>query len=291
MGGKVVVMERFDPVGFLAAIQKFHVTHLQVVPTMFVRLLKLPERHRKAFDLSSLKFVIHAAAPCPVDVKAAMIEWLGPIIYEFYGASEGHGMTRITSDEWLRHKGSVGRPTVGVMHIVGEDGREVAPNTPGVIYFEGGKDFVYHNDPEKTAATRHAKGWSTVGDIGYADEEGYLYLTDRQSHMIISGGVNVYPQEAENILVMHPGVEDVAVIGVPDPDLGEAVKAVVLPAASARPDDALAADLIRYCRDRLAHYKCPKSVDFVTELPRLPTGKLLKRVLRERYWPAASPSA
>jgi len=229
--------------------------------------------------------VVHAAAPCPVEVKREMIDWWGPIIHEYYAGSEGNGFCAIGPDQWLSHPGSVGIPMMGTVHILDEEGEHLPTGDPGQVWFEGGLSFEYHNDPEKTAAAFNARGWSSLGDIGRLDDDGYLYLTDRASHMIISGGVNIYPQEVENELVMHPAVADAAVIGVPNADMGEEVKAVVVCAEDAAPGPALEAELITYCRSRLAHYKCPVSVDFVADLPRLPTGKLLKRELRIRYWP------
>jgi acyl-CoA synthetase (AMP-forming)/AMP-acid ligase II len=284
-GGTVVVMERFDPLEALRLIERHRVTHLQMVPTHFVRLLKLPEEARRGFDLSSLKMAIHAAAPCPIEVKEQMLDWWGPIVHEYYSSTEGAGFTAIGPEEWRAHPGSVGRPGEGAVRVLGEDGREVPRGEAGALYFRLASRFEYHNDPDKTAAAYDDSGYASVGDVGYLDAEGYLFLTDRQSHMIISGGVNIYPQEIENVLALHTEVIDVAIIGVPDPEFGEAVKAVVVPADPDAADAALAAALIEYCRARLAHYKCPRSVDFVAELPRLPTGKLLKRRLRDRYWP------
>jgi fatty-acyl-CoA synthase len=257
-----------------------------MVPTMFVRMLKLDEEIRTRYDMSSLRVVIHAAAPCPVDVKLAMIAWLGPVIYEYYSATEVHGMTVIDTEEWLTHRGSVGRSVLGTLHICDDDGHELPVGSIGTVYFE--RDclpFTYHNAPEKTAEAQHPAHplWTTVGDLGYVDDEGYLYLTDRKSFMIISGGVNIYPQEVENALAMHPAVYDAAVIGVPDPEMGEQVKAVVQLNPGLPGSDELAADLIEYTRARIAHYKAPRSVDFVDRLPRTPTGKLVKGKLRERY--------
>ena len=283
-GGTVVVMERFDAATSLALIEKHRITHSQWVPTMFVRMLKLPEAERQGHDLSSHRCAIHAAAPCPKDVKRRMIEWWGPIVTEYYAGSEGNGLCMIRSGEWLAHEGSVGRPVFGVPHILDEDGNELAAGEEGTIYFSGGTEFVYHNDPEKTAASRSREGWTTLGDIGYLDAEGYLYLTDRKANMIISGGVNIYPQETENLLVMHPAVLDVAVFGVPDEDFGESVKAVVQPVDMAAAGPELERELIAWCRERLSHLKCPKSIDFEAELPRHATGKLYKRLLRDRYW-------
>jgi acyl-CoA synthetase (AMP-forming)/AMP-acid ligase II len=230
--------------------------------------------------------VVHAAAPCPVDVKHQMIEWWGPIIYEYYAGSEGNGFCAIGPEQWLAHPGSVGIPMIGKLHILDEDGNELPIGDVGQVWFESEMRFEYHNDPDKTADAFNERGWSSLGDIGYLDEEGYLYLTDRASHMIISGGVNIYPQEVENALALHPAVADVAVIGVPNAEMGEEVKAVVIPADGSAPGPELETELLAYCRGRLAHYKCPVSVDFVDELPRLPTGKLLKRELRNRYWPS-----
>ena len=286
LGGTVVVMERFDPAEALALIEQHQVTHAQFVPTMFVRMLKLSDAERAKYDVSSLKAVVHAAAPCPVDVKQAMIDWWGPIISEYYSATEGIGATFITAPQWLAHRGSVGTAMLGVVHIVDDAGNELPPGEIGTVWFSGGYDFDYHNDPQKTAEAKDGRGYSTVGDVGYLDEEGYLYLTDRKAFMIISGGVNIYPQEAENVLINHPKVLDVGVIGVPDPEMGEAVKAVVQPVHWGDAGPELEAELIAYCREQLAAYKCPRSVDFDPELPRLDTGKLYKKQLRARYWPA-----
>ncbi len=284
-GATAVVMEHFDAGQFLEVVGLYRVTHSQVVPTMFSRLLKLPAPVRKAADLSSLEKVIHAAAPCPVAVKEQMIEWFGPIIVEYYAATEGNGCTYCNSEDWLAHKGTVGRAVLGQVLILHDDGTPCATGTPGTVWFRGATSFEYFNDEAKTAASRNAEGdTSTVGDVGYLDENGYLFLTDRKTHMIISGGVNIYPQEAENLLVTHPKVMDAAVIGVPDDDLGEAVKAVVQPVPGIEPDAGLEQELIAFCREHLAHFKCPRSVDFEAELPRLPTGKLYKLPLRDRYW-------
>jgi long-chain acyl-CoA synthetase len=286
LGATVVVMEKFDPLRCLELIEKYKVTHAQFVPTHFIRMLKLTDEERARYDLSSLQMVVHAAAPCPVDVKRQMIDWFGPIINEYYAGSEGNGFCAIGTEQWLAHPGSVGIPLIGTIHILDEDGKEQPTGEAGQIWFESELRFEYHNDPEKTASAFNEQGWSSLGDIGYLDEDGYLYLTDRASHMIISGGVNIYPQEVENELVMHPSVADVAVIGVPNAEMGEEVKAVVIPAQGTAASPELEAELLAFCRSRLAHYKCPQSVDFVDELPRLPTGKLLKRELRQRYWPS-----
>jgi long-chain acyl-CoA synthetase len=252
---------------------------------MFSRLLKLPDDVRAAADLSSLECIIHAAAPCPVPVKEQMIEWFGPLIVEYYGATEANGFTVCDSEEWLAHKGTVGRTIVGELLILDDDGRPCPVGTPGTVWFRGATNFEYFNAPEKTAETRNEAGdTSTVGDVGYVDDDGYLYLTDRKTYMIISGGMNIYPQETENLLVTHPKVMDAAVIGVPNEDLGEEVKAVVQPVPGVEPGPQLEKELIDFCRSHLSHIKCPRSIDFEEELPRLPTGKLYKRLLRDRYW-------
>ncbi|MGO4580737.1 AMP-binding protein [Cupriavidus sp. 2TAF22] len=286
LGGTSVVMEHFDAETFLALLARHRITHTQVVPTMFSRMLKLPEAVRRRYDVSTLRFAVHAAAPCPVAVKEQMIDWWGPIIWEYYAGTEGNGSTAVGSADWLTHKGTVGRASIGELRICEDGGAVLPPGEPGTIYFAGGRHFVYHNDPGKTAQSRHPahSDWTTLGDVGYVDEEGFLYLTDRKANMIISGGVNIYPQEAENLLMTHPKVMDVAVIGVPNEDFGEEVKAVVQPLDMTLAGPALAEELIAFCRDNLSGIKCPRSVDFAAELPRLPTGKLVKRLLRDRYW-------
>ena len=284
VGGTLVIMERFDAKQCLADIERFGVTHSQFVPTMFVRMLKLDEAERNAHDLSSLVVAVHAAAPCPVSVKQQMIDWWGPILLEYYAGTEGNGATFIDSHEWLERPGSVGRVRAGSLHICDPDGNDLSPGEIGGIYFSGGGTYEYHKAPEKTAGAMLPGGRTTLGDIGYVDEDGYLYLTDRMAHMIISGGVNIYPQEIEDALIAHPAVADVAVFGVPDAEMGEQVKAVVQPMDGVEPNDELAAELINFTRQHIAHYKCPRSVDFEAELPRLPTGKLYKRLLRDRYW-------
>lgn len=284
-GGTAIVMESFDPRRFLDLVTKYRVTHTQLVPTMCSRLLKLPLEVRREADTSSLQTVIVSSAPFPAANKRAMIDWLGPIIMEFYAASEGIGFTFCSSQEWLTHPGTVGRPIGTAVLIRDEAGKLLPPGVPGTVWFKGPESFRYYNDPAGTAATRDDEiGASTVGDVGYLDADGYLYLTDRKSFMIISGGVNIYPQETENLLQTHPKVEDAAVIGVPDDDMGEVVKAVVQLVDGVDPDTTTAQELIDYCRAGIAHYKCPRSVDFVIELPRLPTGKLYKAQLREKYW-------
>lgn len=285
LGATTVIMERFDPVQFLELVERYRVTHTQMVPTMFSRLLSLPDAERDRYDVSSLEVVIHAAAPCPIPVKERMIDWLGPILLEYYAGTEANGFTVCDSNEWLAHKGTVGRPVLGEIVVLDEEGNECPAGSEGTVWFRGATNFEYFNDPAKTAASRDATGtMSTLGDVGRLDQDGYLYLTDRQSFMIISGGVNIYPQETENLLVTHPKVADVAVIGVPNSDLGEEVKAVVQLAPGIAFDADLAQELITFCREHLARYKCPRSVDVVDELPRLPTGKLQKRLLRDRYW-------
>lgn len=283
-GATVVIMEKFDAEQALRLIERHKVTHGQWVPTMFVRMLRLPEETRLGYDLSSLRCAIHAAAPCPIEVKRRIIDWFGPIVWEYYGGSEGNGLTVLDSAEWLAHPGSVGRAKIGRIRICGEDGEELPVGAEGGVYFSDNPSFEYHNDPEKTAGARNQHGWSTLGDIGYVDTEGYLYLTDRKANMIISGGVNIYPQEAENLLLSHPKVIDVAVIGVPNPEFGEEVKAVVHPTEMAEAGPALEAELIGYCRESLSAVKSPRSVDFTDDLPRRENGKLYKRLLRDRYW-------
>ena len=288
LGCTVVVMEQFTPEGALGVIERLRVTHAQFVPTHFVRMLKLANETRTRFDHSTLELVIHAAAPCPVEVKQQMMAWWGPIIWEYYAGSEGNGYCSASPQEWLDHPGTVGRSIRGTVHVVSEEGDEVAVGETGQIWFDSGAVFEYHNDEAKTKSAFNEAGWSTLGDVGHLDAENFLFLTDRISHMIISGGVNIYPQEIENLLVMHPSVADVAVIGVPDEDLGEAVKAVVQLAPGIAGSEQLAQQIIEYSRANLAKFKCPRTVDFVDELPRLPSGKLLKRQLRQKYWPATA---
>jgi len=282
-GITTVILDKFTPEGALEAIQKYRVTHGQFVPVMFTRMLKLPEAVRNSYDVSSLERVMHAAAPCPVEIKKQMIDWWGPIVDEYYASSEAIGSTLISAEEWLTHPGSVGRIMAGALHILDEEGNELPPGQAGEIYFEGGADFEYLNDPAKTASSRDSHGWKTVGDIGYLDDDGYLYLTDRRHHMIISGGVNIYPQEAENMLVTHPKVMDAAVFGIPDDDMGQRVKGVVQTVHQADATDDFAEELLSWLRDRLSHYKCPRSISFEAQLPRTDTGKLYKQGLIERY--------
>jgi long-chain acyl-CoA synthetase len=284
-GGTVIVMEHFDPEQYLALIPKYKVTHSQLVPTMFSRMLKLPPEVRGRYDLSSLEIAIHAAAPCPVQVKEQMIAWWGPIIHEYYGATEGLGFTACDSAEWLAHKGSVGKVLLGDLHILDEHMQPSPKGVSGEIWFKTATPFEYFSDPEKTRSARSADGtMSTVGDVGYVDDDGFLYLTDRSTFMIISGGVNIYPQECENLLITHPKVADAAVFGVPNEDLGEEVKAVVQPMPGVAADDALTQELMAFCQAHLAKLKCPRSIDYSDQLPRLPTGKLYKKALRDKYW-------
>jgi long-chain acyl-CoA synthetase len=286
LGGTVVMMEKFDPIEALALIEKYSITHSQWVPTMFTRMLKRPVEEREQFDLSSHRVAIHAAAPCPVGVKQAMIDWWGPILHEYYGGTELNGLTYCNSEQWLAHPGTVGAPVLGTLHICAEDGTELPPGESGLVYFELPEmPFEYFKDNSKTRGAQHPDhpNWSALGDVGYLDEDGFLFLTDRATFMIISGGVNIYPQEIEDVLIQHPGVLDVAVIGVPNEDMGEEVKAVVQPVDGVEPDD-LPNSVLAYAREHLAGYKVPRSVDLIDELPRLPTGKLYKRLLRDQYW-------
>lgn len=283
MGGTAYVMQRFDAACALDLIEHYRITHSQWVPTMFIRLLKLPEAERQRHDLSSMKMAVHAAAPCPVDVKLRMLDWWGEIIHEYYAGTENNGFTAITPGEWRAHPGSVGRARLGALHICDETGAELPVGAEGEVYFENGPQFAYHNDPAKTAASTNARGWTTLGDIGRLDEGGYLYLTDRKSFVIISGGVNIYPQETEDVLLGHPLVLDAAVLGVPHEEFGEEVKAVVQLIPGQVGSELLAQELIAHCRARLSPIKCPRSIDFHDQLPRSATGKLYKRKLRDTY--------
>ncbi|MBT4690616.1 MAG: AMP-binding protein [Rhodospirillaceae bacterium] len=285
MGGTSIIMERFDPELYLSLVEKYQVTDSQMVPTMFSRMLKLPEEVRNAYDVSSLQVVVHGAAPCPVQVKQQMIDWWGPVIDEYYGATEAQGVTFCNSAEWLAHPGTVGQVKFGQMHIFDDDMQPCPTGPAGTVWFVNASEFEYFNDAERTKeAYSPDRTMSTVGDMGYVDDEGYLYLTDRATFMIVSGGVNIYPQECENLLITHPKVMDAAVFGVPNEDFGEEVKAVVQTMPNESPGDALVDELMAFCREHLATMKCPRSIDFMDELPRLPTGKLYKRVLRDRYW-------
>ena len=295
LGGTVVVMEKFDAEATLAAIERFSINAGQFVPTHFVRMLKLPAETRTRYDVSTLKCAIHAAAPCPVPVKQAMIEWWGPVLFEYYAGTEGNGSTFITSPQWLTKPGSVGKALSGILHICDEQGDEVPAGSEGQVFFEPtdptAKPFEYHNDPVKTAESRNKHGWTSLGDIGRLDEDGFLFLTDRKSFMIISGGVNIYPQEIENLLVTHPKVADAAVIGAPDADMGEKVVAVVQPLDMANAGPALAEELLAYLAPQLSRLKMPRQIDFIEQLPREATGKLYKRHLRDAYWAAAKQTA
>jgi long-chain acyl-CoA synthetase len=287
VGGSVVIMEKFDAEKSLHYIQEERITHSQWVPTHFVRMLKLPVEVRESYDLSSLELAFHAAAPCPVPIKEQMLAWWGPIIHEFYAGTEFNGLTAIGPQDWLTHKGSVGPAVFGKIHILNDDGEELPARKEGLIYFEGGNAFSYHNDEEKTRGAYNAKGWSTLGDIGWLDEDGYLYLTDRKSFMIISGGVNIYPQEIEDAIITHEKVADVAVIGAPDEDLGERLVAIVQPLEWSEAGEELAISVREHLQGQLAKMKIPKQIDFMKELPRHPTGKLYKRLLRDDYWAKA----
>lgn len=284
-GGTAILMPAFEPEEVLRSVERYRVTHAQFVPTHFIRLLRLPASVKAAYDHSPLRAVVHAAAPCPGHVKEAMVAWWGPLIHEYYSGSERCGYTALRPEEWSTHPGSVGRSLTGRIHVMDEEsGAELPPGQVGLIYFENAHPYVYHRHPNQPGQGIDARGWGSFGDMGWVDAEGFLYLADRASHMIVSGGVNIYPREIEDILSSHPDVADVAVIGVPNPEYGEEVKAVVQPRDSVVCAEDLAAELLALCRARLAGFKCPRSVDFVDALPRLPTGKLLKRELRKRYW-------
>jgi len=284
-GGASIIMESFDAERYLELVEAYRVTHTQLVPTMFSRMLKLPEAVRRRYDLSSLEFATNAAAPCPVQVKEQMIEWWGPIIHEYYGATEGMGFAACNSAEWLAQKGTVGKVLHGKLHVLDDEMMPCPTGAPGKLWFESPTPFEYFKDSAKTAEARSSDGsLSTVGDVGYLDSDGYLFLTDRATFMIISGGVNIYPQECENLLITHPKVADAAVFGVPNSDLGEEVKAVVQLMPNISPGPEIVEELKAFCSEHLARQKCPRSIDFEAELPRLPTGKLYKRLLRDRYW-------
>jgi long-chain acyl-CoA synthetase len=284
VGGTAVIMEKFDPEKCLALIEQYRVTHAQFVPTHFVRMLRLPPEVRARYDLTSLRVVFHAAAPCPIEVKREMLNWWGPVIHEYYGSTEVIGYTSVTPQEWIERPGTVGKAKLGVIHICDEQGNELPPRREGILYFSGGPPLQYLNDPAKTREAHNSKGWATVGDIGWVDEEGYLYLTDRKNFTIISGGVKIYPQEVENALIAHPKVADAAVLGVPDAEMGEKVLAVVQPVDWSEVGDALTAELLEYLRGRISSIKLPRQIDYMQRLPREPTGKLFKRLLRDKYW-------
>jgi acyl-CoA synthetase (AMP-forming)/AMP-acid ligase II len=285
-GGTALVLERFDAEAALAAIDTYGVTHAQFVPTMFVRMLKLPEEVRASYDVSSLKVVVHAAAPCPVEVKNQMIDWFGPVIVEFYSGSEATGFFMIDTADWLTHPGSVGKAVLGVPHICDDEGRDLPAGEVGTVWFSDVTRFEYHGEPEKTAAAFNSKGWNTLGDLGYLDEDGYLYLSARRTDLIISGGVNIYPQEIEDALIMHPDIADAAVFGVSDDEMGQRVFAVIEPAVGAGGAD-LEAELVAYLRERIARYKVPRGFAFDV-IPRLPSGKILRRTLMAKYDPASA---
>jgi fatty-acyl-CoA synthase len=287
LGSTTVIMERFDPTDAIRFLGQYGITHSQWVPTMFTRMLKLDKSQRDKLHAPAHRVAVHAAAPCPVEVKRQMLDWWGPILYEYYAGTEINGFVFCDPEQWLSHPGTVGQPILGVVHICDDEGGELPTGEPGTIYFEREvMPFAYHNDPDKTRSAQHPDhpNWSTLGDVGYVDDEGYLYLTDRKSFMIISGGVNIYPQEIEDAMVMHPKIADVAVFGVPNAEMGEEVKAVVQLVDGVEATPSLADELLTWTRDRIARYKAPRSIDFTDELPRLPTGKLYKRILRDAYW-------
>ncbi|HZT65093.1 MAG TPA: acyl-CoA synthetase [Acidimicrobiales bacterium] len=284
LGHPVVLMDKWDPEDMLRLIEKYRVTHSHMVPTQFHRLLALPNEAKQRYDISSLRCMIHAAAPCPPDIKRAMLDWWGPVIYEYYAATEGGG-TLVTPEEWLKKPGTVGRPwPTSEIRVLDDDGRDVPTGETGTVYMKlPAATFEYFKDKEKTEENRRA-GFFTVGDVGYLDEDGYLFLCDRKSDMIISGGVNIYPAEIEAAFLTNPKVADVAVFGIPHPDWGEEIKAVVEPAAGAEPGPELTEELLAHCRDRLGRFKIPRSIDYIDEMPRDPNGKLYKRKLRDPYW-------
>ena len=284
MGGTVVVMEKFDPETALSLIERYRIDVGQWVPTHFVRMLKLPAEVRAKYDVSSIRSAVHAAAPCPIPVKEQMIDWWGKVVHEYYAGSEGNGFCYVGPEDWLAHKGTVGRAVLGEVRIVGDDGEEVPPRTEGTVYFAGGAPLAYHNAPDKVAENTNKHGWTTLGDVGWVDEEGFLYLTDRKSFMIISGGVNIYPQELENLLITHPKITDAAVVGAPHEEMGEQVAAMIQPADWADANDAFRAEIAEFCRANISHVKCPRIIDFMPEVPRHPTGKLYKRLIRDAYW-------
>ncbi|HEY4017538.1 MAG TPA: acyl-CoA synthetase [Pseudonocardiaceae bacterium] len=286
-GGTVVMLRKFDAEGCLKAVQDFQVTHAQFVPTMFVRMLQLPGEVRSRYDMSGLRVAVHAAAPCPVEVKQKMIDWWGPILVEYYGGTEGNGLTMIDSIAWETKRGSVGQSILGTLRVCDDGtGEELPVGEVGTVYWARDEvPFVYHNDEEKTKASQHPDhpNWTSLGDIGYLDEDGFLFLTDRKSFTIISGGVNIYPQEIENVLALHPAIHDVAVLGVPDQEMGESVKAFVQPAEGASTGPELEREIIDFVRSKIASFKAPRSVQFVDDLPRTETGKLVKGELKKKY--------
>jgi long-chain acyl-CoA synthetase len=283
LGGTVVLTEKFDAENALTCLETYRVTHSQWVPTMFVRLLQLPEEHSRSFDLSSHRVAIHSGAPCSIALKHRMIDWWGPILHEYYSGTESVGFTHATCEEWLSHPGTVGRPWGCKIHIVGEDTQELVPGEVGTVYFESHVELRYHNDPDKTTKAHHKLGWATMGDIGYVDTDGFLYLTDRRAFTIVSGGVNIYPREIEEILEAHSLVKEVCVFGVPDPEYGEAVQAIIQPTSMKQAGPELARELFAFVRSKLASYKCPKYLDFRDELPHMENGKLNKQQLQSEY--------
>lgn len=286
LGGTTVIMEKYDPVEALRLIESHRASHSQWVPTMFVRMLKLEEEERQRYDVSSMQVAVHAAAPCPVEVKQQMMDWWGPVLWEYYAGTELNGFCLVKPEDWLARPGTVGQPLIGEIHILDEEGNEVPAGESGTIYFGGGPPYEYHNAPDKTESSKDpgGHGWTTLGDVGYLDQDGWLFLTDRKAFMIISGGVNIYPQEIEDCLIMHPKVADVAVFGVPDDEMGESVLAAVQPAEGVERGAELESELRTFAREHIAGYKVPKTFTFLDELPRLPTGKLYKRKLRDEYW-------
>jgi long-chain acyl-CoA synthetase len=284
VGHRLILTDKWSPEDALAKIDRYRCTHTHMVPTMFRRMLALPQDVRKSYDVGSMRCAIHAAAPCPIDVKRAMLDWWGPVIYEYYAATEGGG-TLATPQDWLAHPGTVGKPwAITTLRILDDDGQEMPTGKPGTVYMRmSAGDFEYKDDPEKTRSSRR-EGFFTVGDVGYVDADGFLYLCDRKADMIISGGVNIYPAEIENEILRNPRVEDVAVFGIPDDDWGEQIKAVVQPVEGVEPNEAFAEEILGGLEGRLAKLKWPKSIDFIGQMPREPTGKLLKRKLRDPYW-------
>lgn len=282
LGGSLITLKKFEPESFLANIERYGVTHTQLVPTMFVRLLSLPDDIRLKYDLSSLKVAVHAAAPCAPEIKHQMLNWWGMIIHEYYGGSESNGVTALGPQEWIDHPGSVGKVVLGNLHICDEQGNELGPNKTGTVYFSGLPDFEYYKDPVKTREAYNERGYSTLGDIGYIDDDGFLYLTDRRAFMIVSGGVNIYPQEIENLLISHPGIADVAVLGLPNPEFGEEVVAVIEPLGAVDSELQFVEEVSAFCRSKLAGFKCPRRIFLQDALPRMPNGKLLKRTIKEQ---------
>jgi long-chain acyl-CoA synthetase len=284
LGHPVVLMDKWTPEGMLQLIEKYKVTSSHMVPTQFHRLLALPEEVRSKYDVSSCRYMVHAAAPCPIETKLQMFEWWGNSVYEYYAATEGGG-TVVSPEEWRKYPGTVGQAWANSeIRILDDDGKDCPPDEHGTVYMKlGAADFEYKGDKRKTEESRR-EGFFTVGDIGYLNQDDYLFLCDRKSDMIISGGVNIYPAEIENVLLTHPKVADAAVFGIPNSDWGEEVKAVIEPAPDVEANDALVAEILAFCQDKLAKYKTPRSIDFTDEMPRDPNGKLYKRKLRDPYW-------